>query len=299
MDTVVTTDPVLGVRHTSPGPLPPGACDCHVHVFGPSYAFDGARTYTPPEAPLDALRAHQRALGLDRVVVVQPSVYGTDNHCTLDAVDALGPSARAVAVIAPGLPRTALRELHSAGVRGVRVNLETAGLPRPGRRRPPPARCRGPGGAAGLARAGVHQPRRHRRPARHADQPAGAARHRPLRPCPRRCRSGPGRVRRPARPGAERPRLREALGPPPRRRRPCRCRPPRPGAAGGQPRPHAVGLRLAPPRRASRQRPRTPRPWNRSTPSTTAWPCSGSAPGPATPGAPSWSTIPPACMAFT
>lgn len=123
-----TTDPILGVRHTRPGALPPGSCDCHTHVFGAGYAFDGARTYTPPEAPLDALRAHQRALGLDRVVVVQPSVYGTDNRCTLDAVDALGPAARAVAVIAPGLPRTALRELHSAGVRGVRINLETAGL---------------------------------------------------------------------------------------------------------------------------------------------------------------------------
>lgn len=128
MNAMDTTDSVLGVRHTRPGALPPGACDCHTHVFGPGYAFDGARTYTPPEASLDALRAHQRILGLDRVVVVQPSVYGTDNRCTLDAVDALGAAARAVAVIAPGLPRAALRELHSAGVRGVRVNLETAGL---------------------------------------------------------------------------------------------------------------------------------------------------------------------------
>lgn len=128
MTTIDTTDPILGVLHTRPGALPPGACDCHTHVFGPGYTFDGVRTYTPVEAPLDALWAHQRALGLDRVVVVQPSVYGTDNRCTLDAVDALGPAARAVAVIAPGLPRTALRELHSAGVRGVRINLQTAGL---------------------------------------------------------------------------------------------------------------------------------------------------------------------------
>ena len=122
------SDPaILGVTHAGPGPLPPGACDCHTHVFGPAYPFDPARTYTPPDAVTEALLAHQHALGLDRVVIVQPSPYGTDNRCTLDAVRALGSRARAVAVVAADMPLPALRDLHEAGVRGVRVNLQTAG----------------------------------------------------------------------------------------------------------------------------------------------------------------------------
>ena len=120
---------ILGVRHTQPSPpLPRGACDCHTHVFGPAFPFDPGRTYTPGDATADALRAHQAALGLDRVVVVQPSPYGTDNRCTLDGVRRLGPAAaRAVAVVPPGLGRPDLDALHAAGVRGVRVNLQTAG----------------------------------------------------------------------------------------------------------------------------------------------------------------------------
>jgi predicted TIM-barrel fold metal-dependent hydrolase len=124
------TDSVLGVRHSRlDAPLPRGACDCHVHVFGPPdrFPFDPGRTYTPGEADVDALSAHQRALGLDRVVIVQPTPYGTDNRCTLDAVRRLGEAARAVAVIGPDQTASALQELHQAGVRGVRINLETVG----------------------------------------------------------------------------------------------------------------------------------------------------------------------------
>jgi len=127
----MTANPILGVQHSAvEGPLPPGACDCHTHVFGPAarYAFDPGRTYTPADAVVDDLLAHQRALGLDRVVIVQPSPYGTDNSCTLDAVARIGEAARAVAVIDPALPPSALDALHVAGVRGVRLNLETAGL---------------------------------------------------------------------------------------------------------------------------------------------------------------------------
>lgn len=129
-----TPAPIMGVRHTPPRPpLPAGACDCHTHVFGPTARFPLApgRAYTPGEASLDDLVAHQRALGLDRVVIVHPSPYGTDNACTLDAVRRLGPIARAVAVIDPALPPDALRTLHVQGVRGVRCNLETAGTDDP------------------------------------------------------------------------------------------------------------------------------------------------------------------------
>jgi predicted TIM-barrel fold metal-dependent hydrolase len=108
---------------------PAGACDCHVHVFGPAsdYPFDAARTYTPGDAPLDALVALHRGLGIDRTVIVQPSPYGTDNTCLLDALARLDGKGRGVAVIDEATSDAALADMHRAGVRGVRVNLETAG----------------------------------------------------------------------------------------------------------------------------------------------------------------------------
>jgi predicted TIM-barrel fold metal-dependent hydrolase len=112
--------------------IPRGACDCHVHVFDPArfpYAKD--RVYTPPEAPLDALLGLQRALRFDRVVIVQPSVYGTDNACTLDAVRRLGPHARGIAVIGKNTSRAQLEDMAAAGIRGVRINIETSALGRP------------------------------------------------------------------------------------------------------------------------------------------------------------------------
>ena len=111
--------------------VPHGACDCHVHVFPDTTRFpswDG-RAYTPPVATADDLLALQRALRLDRVVVVQPSVYGTDNRATLDGMRQLGPQrARGVAVIDARTTGAQLDEMHQAGIRGVRVNLETAGV---------------------------------------------------------------------------------------------------------------------------------------------------------------------------
>ncbi|HVZ51685.1 MAG TPA: amidohydrolase family protein, partial [Pseudolabrys sp.] len=82
-------------------PFPPsGACDCHVHVVGPKSRFPLAqpRSYTPMDAPLADLSAMLARLGLSRVVLVQPSFYGTDNGCMLDAIAAL-PAARGVAVL--------------------------------------------------------------------------------------------------------------------------------------------------------------------------------------------------------
>ena len=119
---------VLGVRHTPPNPpLPRGAWDCHTHVFGPAnrFPFDPARSYTPGPASAPDLLAHQQALGLDRVVIVQPTPYGRDNACTLDAVAQLGCRACCVAVVDPALDRASLRALHERGVRGLRLNLET------------------------------------------------------------------------------------------------------------------------------------------------------------------------------
>jgi len=111
--------------------VPAGATDCHVHVFpDPArYPFFAGRTYTPPVDTAADLAAHLRRLKLDRVVIVQPSVYGTDNRATLDGIRQLGlKRARGVAVIGPDTSRTRLDEMQAAGIRGVRVNLETAGV---------------------------------------------------------------------------------------------------------------------------------------------------------------------------
>ena len=102
------------------------ACDCHVHVFGPPerFPFSADRKYTPPQASVEALLALQEKLGLERVVIVQASPYGTDNRCMLDALERLGNRARGVAVIDQD---TSLIPMHGRGVRGVRVNLQTGG----------------------------------------------------------------------------------------------------------------------------------------------------------------------------
>jgi predicted TIM-barrel fold metal-dependent hydrolase len=107
--------------------VPRGACDCHVHVFGDParFSFAEKRVYTPPQASVEQLLELQRDLHLDRVVVVQPSVYGADNACTIDAVRRMGARARGVAVIDKATSRKALEEMAAVGIRGVRLNLET------------------------------------------------------------------------------------------------------------------------------------------------------------------------------
>ncbi|GJD49527.1 4-sulfomuconolactone hydrolase [Methylobacterium crusticola] len=111
--------------------VPEGACDCHVHVFPDPAAFPfwEGRAYTPPVATAAELLALQRALHLDRVVIVTPSVYGTDNGATLDGLRQLGPQrARGVAVIGDATTEADLDAMAKAGIRGVRVNLEQAGV---------------------------------------------------------------------------------------------------------------------------------------------------------------------------
>jgi predicted TIM-barrel fold metal-dependent hydrolase/predicted NBD/HSP70 family sugar kinase len=109
--------------------VPRGACDCHVHVFGTpaEFPFIAGRGYTPPPASAAELLGLQQALRLSRVVIVQPSVYGSDNACTLDGMRRLGERARGVAVIDRSTSNAELDQMHRAGIRGVRVNLETAG----------------------------------------------------------------------------------------------------------------------------------------------------------------------------
>ena len=105
--------------------IPASSADCHAHIFGPQaqYPYTPNRSYTPPEASIEAYRRMLAALGFERGVIVQPSVYGTDNRCTRDAVAASGGKWRGVAVVEPGVSDSLLAELHAAGFRGVRINL--------------------------------------------------------------------------------------------------------------------------------------------------------------------------------
>ena len=109
--------------------VPAGACDTHTHVFGDPqrFPFAGARAYTPEQASVAEMRALHTVLHTDRVVIVHPSVYGTDNSCTLDGMKQLGSIARGIAVIDEKTPESALDEMDRAGMRGIRINLETSG----------------------------------------------------------------------------------------------------------------------------------------------------------------------------
>jgi predicted TIM-barrel fold metal-dependent hydrolase len=114
--------------------VPAGACDCHVHVFPDpaKFPFWSGRVYTPPVATAEDLLALQKALHLDRVVIVTPSVYGTDNSASLDGIKTLGQQrARGVAVIGPSTAPAELETMFAAGMRGIRVNLEQGGVTDP------------------------------------------------------------------------------------------------------------------------------------------------------------------------
>lgn len=109
----------------------PGATDCHSHVVGPPARWPtipDAR-YAPEVGPIEDYIAALDVLGIARCVLVQPSIYGSDNGCQLDAMRALGPArARGVAVVEPDIDGAELRRLDAAGMRGLRFNLRSGGL---------------------------------------------------------------------------------------------------------------------------------------------------------------------------
>ena len=102
--------------------IPPGACDCHLHIFDVPSPQVAARSYTASPAPLADYRKVQRALGLDRAVIVQPSIYGTDNRTTLQALPSDG-SMKAIAVVDDDVSLSQLQSLAANGAVGARVNM--------------------------------------------------------------------------------------------------------------------------------------------------------------------------------
>jgi len=106
--------------------LPPRACDTHAHICGPidAFPYSERRVYTPPDALLGAYRHMLDTLGVERAVLVQPSVYGTDNTVMLKAMGEIGLGrCRGVAVVDDDVSDAELERLHAAGVRGVRINV--------------------------------------------------------------------------------------------------------------------------------------------------------------------------------
>jgi predicted TIM-barrel fold metal-dependent hydrolase len=105
--------------------MPAGACDSHVHAFGPPERFPSVAHphYTLPDGKPALLERMTRALGIERCAIVQPSYYGTDNSCMLDALEQLGPRARGVAMVEDDAGHEALEDLHRRGVRALRLDL--------------------------------------------------------------------------------------------------------------------------------------------------------------------------------
>ena len=105
--------------------LPPLACDSHAHVCGPQsrYAYYSKRTFTPPNSLLSDYQHMLQTLGVERAVLVQPSVYGTDNTAMLDAMKTAGPNFRGVAALEDDISESEIKRMHEAGVRGARLNV--------------------------------------------------------------------------------------------------------------------------------------------------------------------------------
>ncbi len=113
--------------------VPAHACDCHTHIHGdpekfPSFA---GRVYTPEPASPEEMVALHKALHIERVVIVTPSVYGTDNSSTLFGMKARGATARGVAVIDDKTTEAQLDAMGEDGFRGIRINLATGGISDP------------------------------------------------------------------------------------------------------------------------------------------------------------------------
>ena len=123
------SQPATAVNFT----VPEHACDCHTHVFGDParYPMWSGRSYTPEPASSAEMSALHQALHMERVVIVTPSIYGTDNRATLDGMKIRGKNARGIAVIDERTPESDLDAMDRAGVRGIRLNLTNAGISDP------------------------------------------------------------------------------------------------------------------------------------------------------------------------
>ncbi|MTD59585.1 amidohydrolase family protein [Amycolatopsis pithecellobii] len=103
--------------------LPPGSCDAHFHVFEPGYPHVPEPLYTFPDGNLEQYLELTDFLGIERMVLVQPTFYGTDNRLTLDTLGKVGSRCRAVVRIEEDTPDSELDRYHELGVRAIRLDL--------------------------------------------------------------------------------------------------------------------------------------------------------------------------------
>lgn len=110
--------------------IPAGACDCHTHIHPDpaKFPFFAGRVYTPELASPEEMSTLHKALKMERVVIVTPSIYGPDNSATLFGMAARGATARGVAVIDDKTSEADLDAMGKAGIRGIRLNLATGGV---------------------------------------------------------------------------------------------------------------------------------------------------------------------------
>lgn len=105
--------------------LPPGSCDCHMHVFGSDRVHPSCKSarYTNPQATVEKYDRVMTRLGIERLVLVQPSYYGSDNRVLLDRLSFFGGRALGVIIYDRTTDERTLRRLASAGVRSLRLDL--------------------------------------------------------------------------------------------------------------------------------------------------------------------------------
>jgi predicted TIM-barrel fold metal-dependent hydrolase len=103
--------------------LPAGSCDAHFHVFEPGYAHVDKIQYTFPDGNLEQYLRVADYLGIERMVLVQPSYYGTDNRLTIDVLRKVGSSCRGVVQVDDDISDAELDSYHDAGVRAIRLDL--------------------------------------------------------------------------------------------------------------------------------------------------------------------------------
>ncbi|QGY02455.1 amidohydrolase family protein [Methylobacterium mesophilicum SR1.6/6] len=107
--------------------VPPGATDCHHHIYDARFPAAPGATLRPPDASVADYRLLMQRLGIARHVVVQPSTYGVDNGLLVQSLKAFGPTARGIAMLDASVTPEELKRLDAAGIRGVRFGTRLPG----------------------------------------------------------------------------------------------------------------------------------------------------------------------------
>lgn len=105
---------------------PTGACDTHMHIYDARFPKAPTAKILHPDTPVSDYLALRRRLGIERTVVVQPTAYGTDNRCTLEAMGAI-PQSRGVAAVDESVTDAELERLTRLGMRGIRFFMLPGG----------------------------------------------------------------------------------------------------------------------------------------------------------------------------